>query len=416
MREHRVGVMNLCLSGAAIGEVELSCARQFAEQCLQRAGDELERRFPGRIFAIRILPLQWRVSPQELASPRAVTLYAQEIADAVSRLQSGEGQVHGFGEVRIFEDRQNFWVAYLADRIQGRSERLWAYKPLEHEANPGAQLLDHCEDQFIVSVLRLVAQRNFTLLSSVLNYQPLAQRLAQYFDLGQAENHLSILPKSDADSRELQKIIIEHLAGSPTRDRAEETAFGGLAYLLNVLVELDVGEIIWKVCLDERVVLWHVLYEFVGQEDPVIDALSGITRTSLVIMDLSQRDEICQQVQRSLELVLVRNGFSLDAPPHNQPKHIDPGGDIVSTIASAAARLFSVRLKLETVLSPPELAREFFASPARIVLGHTRLTVVLPMESISIDVRRAGLDRDPGWIPWLRKTVRLEFEDVGYES
>jgi hypothetical protein len=37
------------------------------------------------------------------------------------------------------------------------------------------------------------------------------------------------------------------------------------------------------------------------------------------------------------------------------------------------------------------------------------MEVRLPMERIDIAVRRAGLDRDPGWVPWLARTVRFEF-------
>ncbi len=34
--------------------------------------------------------------------------------------------------------------------------------------------------------------------------------------------------------------------------------------------------------------------------------------------------------------------------------------------------------------------------------------------SVDLAVRRAGLDRDPGWVPWLEKRVRFAFgEDDG---
>jgi hypothetical protein len=32
------------------------------------------------------------------------------------------------------------------------------------------------------------------------------------------------------------------------------------------------------------------------------------------------------------------------------------------------------------------------------------------MESIDLSLRRAGRDRDPGWVPWLRKPVRNEYD------
>jgi hypothetical protein len=37
------------------------------------------------------------------------------------------------------------------------------------------------------------------------------------------------------------------------------------------------------------------------------------------------------------------------------------------------------------------------------------------MESIDLAVRKAGLDRDPGWVPWMERNVRVEFEEPGGE-
>jgi hypothetical protein len=31
------------------------------------------------------------------------------------------------------------------------------------------------------------------------------------------------------------------------------------------------------------------------------------------------------------------------------------------------------------------------------------------MERIDLALRRSGLDRDPGWVPWLQRVVRIEF-------
>jgi len=40
--------------------------------------------------------------------------------------------------------------------------------------------------------------------------------------------------------------------------------------------------------------------------------------------------------------------------------------------------------------------------------------VIQPVEAIDIDQRRAGLDADPGWLPWLGKTLSFRF--VGGEE
>jgi hypothetical protein len=39
------------------------------------------------------------------------------------------------------------------------------------------------------------------------------------------------------------------------------------------------------------------------------------------------------------------------------------------------------------------------------------MTVTLPMARVDRRVRRAGLDADPGWVPWLRRHVRIGFRE-----
>jgi hypothetical protein len=39
------------------------------------------------------------------------------------------------------------------------------------------------------------------------------------------------------------------------------------------------------------------------------------------------------------------------------------------------------------------------------------MDVILGAGALDLDARRSGLDRDPGWIPWLRRTVRFVFEE-----
>jgi hypothetical protein len=36
----------------------------------------------------------------------------------------------------------------------------------------------------------------------------------------------------------------------------------------------------------------------------------------------------------------------------------------------------------------------------------------MPMEAIDIDLRRAGLDLDPGFLPWLGRKVEFVFEEA----
>jgi hypothetical protein len=48
-----------------------------------------------------------------------------------------------------------------------------------------------------------------------------------------------------------------------------------------------------------------------------------------------------------------------------------------------------------------------------MVVSESAITVRFPPGAADVAVRRCGMDRDPGSIPWLGKTVRLEFS--GFE-
>jgi hypothetical protein len=59
-------------------------------------------------------------------------------------------------------------------------------------------------------------------------------------------------------------------------------------------------------------------------------------------------------------------------------------------------------------------ARGRLRRSGQIVLTEQTVTVIQPVEAIDIDLRRAGLDADPGWLPWLGKTLSFRF--VGGEE
>jgi hypothetical protein len=60
----------------------------------------------------------------------------------------------------------------------------------------------------------------------------------------------------------------------------------------------------------------------------------------------------------------------------------------------------------------PATLTAHLAIPGEVVdSGETR-TVRMPADGVALAVRRAGLDRDPGWVPWLQRLVRFEYAGV----
>jgi hypothetical protein len=65
-------------------------------------------------------------------------------------------------------------------------------------------------------------------------------------------------------------------------------------------------------------------------------------------------------------------------------------------------------------LAPPEdlatVLREILQIPATLYLTRTHVDVVFTLEDIRLDVRLAGLDRDPGWVPELARAIAFHYE------
>jgi hypothetical protein len=112
---------------------------------------------------------------------------------------------------------------------------------------------------------------------------------------------------------------------------------------------------------------------------------------------------------------------SLDATGRLQPRPASPRPPLLPTGASAAAtavlaqvagslcQLFAARARLAAA-TPAELVERYLAVPARVVLAPGRMTVHIPADQVDLMLRRAALDRNPGWVPWLGREVAIVWE------
>lgn len=53
--------------------------------------------------------------------------------------------------------------------------------------------------------------------------------------------------------------------------------------------------------------------------------------------------------------------------------------------------------------------RDIFAVPAQIETDACHVDAFYALDSVNLDVRRVGLDIDPGWLPWLGKVVKFHY-------
>ena len=54
--------------------------------------------------------------------------------------------------------------------------------------------------------------------------------------------------------------------------------------------------------------------------------------------------------------------------------------------------------------------RRLVCRPARVEVGAARVDIRSPLADLPIDVRLAGLDRDPGWIPAAGRFVAFHYD------
>jgi hypothetical protein len=82
---------------------------------------------------------------------------------------------------------------------------------------------------------------------------------------------------------------------------------------------------------------------------------------------------------------------------------------LLALVAGAPCMLFAARAGAPANDTVKAFVARYLARPARIRIGPERMDVILSVDDLNFDARRAGLDRDPGWLPWLRRTVRFVF-------
>jgi hypothetical protein len=83
---------------------------------------------------------------------------------------------------------------------------------------------------------------------------------------------------------------------------------------------------------------------------------------------------------------------------------------LLAQLTGTLGFLFAARLRRGVESSLQALVDGYFAHRGGLTWRSDVLIVSLPADAIDPAVRRAGLDRNPGWIPWLDCVVRIEFD------
>jgi hypothetical protein len=170
-------------------------------------------------------------------------------------------------------------------------------------------------------------------------------------------------------------------AATPARNR---THWGGLLYLIHLLARLGIpAQVVNHPTLGERGLAW-VLHQLalslgpVESVDPAALAFSGLAPSS------TPPDQAV-------------------APP--APAELETLTSLRSMLVAELREALERRLDDEELLVTSVTRRE-----AEITGSPGWLDVHMPLDAVSMEVRRAGLDLDPGYVPWLGAVVRFRYE------
>ena len=72
-------------------------------------------------------------------------------------------------------------------------------------------------------------------------------------------------------------------------------------------------------------------------------------------------------------------------------------------------RYLLVRALSEPAIDEHSLPEALLCKHGRLIAGRTHVDLYMPMDQVSLGIRRAGLDRDPGWVPDLGHIVLFHF-------
>ncbi len=182
------------------------------------------------------------------------------------------------------------------------------------------------------------------------------------------------------------------------------TNLGGVFYLINVLIELNLlsedgtGIGPWeRLALLAQAFLPHRAWRRGHDRPCYADQLGAYTGdplwgalAALAGVEPGQTAAVRRWLVRHLPPITRRLAQAV------------PGGDVPGIIKKPyrPSRQRALFRKIAAMLR----------QPAVLYITRTHIDVFLSLEQIDIAVRRAGLDRDPGWVPELGRVIALHFE------
>lgn len=196
------------------------------------------------------------------------------------------------------------------------------------------------------------------------------------------------------------------------------TQYAGLVYMLNLIMKIELPEILWCCGIDEKSFLFDIFKRLIDtsvDSDPLIHILSGVNQDCSNYRGVDVSDwaisEIIHKVHNNLT-ALVTNHETISLNGTDIENHID---QIITKQNSWLSLVDEVKRLLESafldIVRASDLMsiQHFLRQQGMIERIEDSVRIVMQVEQIDIDVRRAALDVNPSQLQWVKISLCLDF-------
>jgi hypothetical protein len=451
----RVGRVAVTLRLADADRDRAEATRRTVEQVVIRhALDELERTIHQRygasaIVRARRLSVRWRLDHTTLAAPETALELGRDLADTLAadlEATPKPQRLRPLPEASpvMFADEDHAIAAFLADRADDRTA--WFHAPREdalaewtavvaagparvdaivrwlermERRAPVARMLERAAAVIAPATRRLIEAPDEPHAAPPVVAAPPPRTTPAIAVPGEARAAPAAAPAAPPPRTPIVVDSTPPAPEAPPPPHLEATDFvptraAGLWYLARLVLQLDLAEQLWAAGVLEGDFLAHVACAIGGPDladDPCWRWFGGVLDREPRLDPLPSWacDELAAGRAASLAR-LVPHAPALD-PLAGQLPCLAAGDaaarDVVARSAAALCTLFCARLGIAPDV---ERVRSHVRVPGRLELSDP-LRVTIPMEHIDIDLRRAGLDQNPGFLPWVGRKVDLLFDE-----
>lgn len=218
-------------------------------------------------------------------------------------------------------------------------------------------------------------------------------------------------PDASPDDIEVRQDLAD-AAPDPWSPASFPSDWCGLAYLLPIAIRAELPETLWQAGLDEGAAFCHALALIAGGgDDPSTRILSRrfpeAPPTLSRVADWAREEVATTALDRAVALGEDRAVLAERIALFHACLSVDDGSDLAAWLAAYLLAIFES--SIDHVVEPGAY-NLYFARPGRIEIEDDVIRIVQPLETIDIDIRRAGLDGDPGWLAWIGKRLVFVFE------